>query len=163
MSETKIKLLVVDDEVRFLNTLTQRLSLRDFDVTPVTSGQEAVERAGEEEFDLALVDLKMPGMTGEVVLERLKERHPFIEVVILTGHGSIDSAVHCTQAGSYSYLQKPCETDELLEVLKEAYRKRMERLLEHDQEKMRELQRIATGESPLAILKRLKDLDTKRK
>ena len=163
MSESKIRLLVVDDEVRFLKTLTQRLSLRDFDVTPVTSGQEAIERARAQEYDLALVDLKMPGMSGEELLEKLKEQHPFVEVVILTGHASIDSAVQCTHAGSYSYLQKPCETDELLEVLKEAYKRRMERLLEHDQEKMAELQRIAVGESPMAILKRLKQLDAERK
>jgi len=163
MSESKIKLLVVDDEVRFLTTLTQRLSLRDFAVTPVTSGPEALDRAAEQEFDLALVDLKMPGMSGEEVLQRLKEDHPFIEVVILTGHGSIDSAVTCTQAGSYSYLQKPCETNELLEVLKEAYKRRLQRLLAHDQEKMNELQRVVVGESPLAILKRLKELDRKRR
>jgi len=157
----KIKLLVVDDEVRFLNTLTQRLSMRDFDVTPASSGQEAIERAREREFDLALVDLKMPGIPGEQVLEVLKQEHPFIEVIILTGHGSVDSAVHCTQAGSYSYLQKPCETEHLLEVLKEAYRRRVERLFQNDQKKLEELQRIATGQSPLAILKRLKELERK--
>jgi DNA-binding NtrC family response regulator len=157
----KIKLLVVDDEVRFLNTLTQRLSLRDFDVTPAASGQEAIDFAREREFDLALVDLKMPGIPGEQVLEVLKQEHPFIEVIILTGHGSVDSAVHCTQAGSYSYLQKPCETEHLLEVLKEAYRRRIERLFQNDQQKMEELQRIATGQSPLAILKRLKELERK--
>lgn len=159
--EEKIKLLVVDDEERFLRTLTQRLSLRDFDVTPVTSGQEAVNLAREQEFDLALVDLKMPGMTGEQVLESLKQEHPLMEVIILTGHGSIDSAVHCTQVGSYCYLQKPCETDELLEVLKNAYRRRLERKLEHDQERLGELARIAVGESPLRILARLKELDRK--
>jgi len=163
MSESKIKLLVVDDEVRFLTTLSQRLSLRDFAVTPVTSGQDALDQAAQQEFDLALVDLKMPGMSGEEVLQRLKEDHPLIEVVILTGHGSIDSAVACTQAGSYSYLQKPCETGELLEVLKQAYTRRMVRLLAHDQEKMAEIQRIAIGESPLAILKRLKALEAKRR
>jgi DNA-binding NtrC family response regulator len=157
----KIKLLVVDDEVRFLNTLTQRLSLRDFDVTAAASGQEAIDFAREREFDLALVDLKMPGIPGEQVLEVLKQEHPFIEVIILTGHGSVDSAVHCTQAGSYSYLQKPCETEHLLEVLKEAYRRRIERLFQNDQQKMEELQRIATGQSPLAILKRLKELERK--
>jgi DNA-binding NtrC family response regulator len=157
----KIKLLVVDDEVRFLNTLTQRLSLRDFDVTPATSGQEAIDIAREREFDLALVDLKMPGIPGEQVLEVLKQEHPFIEVIILTGHGSVDSAVHCTQAGSYSYLQKPCETEQLLEVLKEAYQRRVERLFQNDQQKLEELQRIATGQSPLAILKRLKELERK--
>ena len=155
----KIKLLIVDDEVRFLETLSKRLSIRDFDVTPVTNGTEALETARKQRFDLALVDLKMPGMTGEQLLEALKTEHPDIEVVILTGHGSIDSAVHCTQAGSYSYLQKPCETEELLSVLRDAYSKRVQRRLEIDTARMEEMLNMAVGESPLAVLRRLKEMD----
>ncbi len=155
----KIKLLIVDDEVRFLETLSKRLSIRDFDVTPVTNGTEALETARKQRFDLALVDLKMPGMTGEQLLDALKTEHPDIEVVILTGHGSIDSAVHCTQAGSYSYLQKPCETEELLSVLRDAYSKRVQRRLEIDTARMEELLNTAVGESPLAVLRRLKEMD----
>ena len=157
---TKIKLLVVDDEERFLNTITRRLSLRDFEVTPVSNGREAVEAARRQEFDLALLDLKMPGMSGEEVLDVLKREHPLTEVIILTGHGSIDSAVICTQAGSYSYLQKPCETEKLLETLKDAYQKRVQRKLQIDQAKMEEMLRLATGESPLGILRRLRDIES---
>ena len=156
---TKIKLLVVDDEERFLETLSKRLGMRDFDVTPVNSGQKAVELAREQDFDLALVDLKMPGMSGEEVLSALKKEHPLVEVIILTGHGSIDSAVECTQAGSYMYLQKPAETEELLRVLKDAYQRRIQRKLETNEAKMKELLKLATGDSPLAILRRLKELD----
>lgn len=159
----KIKLLIVDDEVRFLETLSKRLSIRDFDVTPVSSGVEAIKLAREKYFDLALLDLKMPGMTGEQVLEVIKAENPDIEVVILTGHGSIDSAVQCTQAGSYSYLQKPCETDELLSVLRDAYSKRVQRRLELDTAKMEEMLSAAVNESPLAVLRRLKELDDTKK
>lgn len=159
----KIKLLIVDDEVRFLETLSKRLSIRDFDVTPVSNGAEAIKLAREKYFDLALLDLKMPGMTGEQVLEVLKVENPDIEVVILTGHGSIDSAVQCTQAGSYSYLQKPCETDELLSVLRDAYSKRVQRRLELDTAKMEEMLSAAVNESPLAVLRRLKELDDTKK
>jgi DNA-binding NtrC family response regulator len=159
--ETKIKLLIVDDEVRFLETLAQRLTMRDFDVTAVTSGQEAVKLARKQEFDLALVDLKMPGITGEEVLSVLKAEHPFIEVIILTGHGSVDSAVQCTQAGSYGYLQKPSETADLLEVLKSAYQKRVQRKLEISQTKMEQLAKIALGDSPLGILRKLRELENK--
>lgn len=155
----KIKLLIVDDEVRFLETLSKRLSIRDFDVTPVTNGTEALETARKQRFDLALVDLKMPGMTGEQLLDALKSEHSDIEVVILTGHGSIDSAVHCTQAGSYSYLQKPCETEELLSVLRDAYAKRVQRRLEIDAARMEEMLNMAVGESPMAVLRRLKEMD----
>jgi DNA-binding NtrC family response regulator len=158
----KIKIMIVDDEERLLQTLAQRLRLRDFDVQTFNNGQEALVAARQEEFDLALVDLKMPGLSGEQVLNLLKEEHPLLEVIILTGHGSIPSAVHCTQAGSYNYLQKPCETDELLEVLKDAYQRRVQRKLQVDQEKMEMLLGIATGESPLGILRRLKNMDQGR-
>jgi len=157
--QNKIRLLAVDDEERFLKTLSDRLSLRDFDVTAVTSGAAALAAAREREFDLALVDLKMPGMSGEQLLEVLKQNHPFIEVIILTGHGSVDSAVQCTKLGSHSYLQKPCETGELLEVLKEAYRKRVARKLELGQERLEQLLATATGESPLGVLRRLREIE----
>jgi len=159
MSESKIKLLVVDDEVRFLTTLTQRLSMRDFAVTPVTSGQEALERAEEQEFDLALVDLKMPGMNGEQTLEMLKKEHQWMEVVILTGHGSIDSAVECTKSGAYSYLQKPCEWDQLLSVLTEAYKKKVMNKLNIREQKMNELLEMSTYSSPRALLERIRKMD----
>ena len=155
-----IRLLIVDDEVRFLQTLKERLQMRGFDVTAATSGTQAVEAARGTRFDLVLLDLKMPGMDGEEVLRILKEEHPLMEVIILTGHGSIQSAVDCTRAGSYSYLQKPCETDELLEVLKDAYHKRVQRQLDLDKEKVDELLRIAIGESPLGILRRLRELES---
>ena len=159
----KIRLLIVDDEERFLNTLSQRLALRDFEVKPVTSGQDALEAARNQPFDLALVDLRMPGMDGEEVLEHLKRDHPFLEVIILTGHGSIDSAVRCTAAGSYSFLQKPCRTEELLAVLLEAYRKRVQRLLELKDHEIAEIVQTSGTESPLGILRRLKELEEKRR
>ena len=99
----KIKLLIVDDEERFLRTLTQRLSLRDFDVTAVINGKDAIETAKKMEFELALVDLKMPGIDGEKVLELLKKNDPFIEVIILTGHGSLESSVACSKLGGIAF------------------------------------------------------------
>jgi len=157
----KIRLLVVDDEERFLDTLSRRLSLRDFDVTAFSSGAKAVEAARYTEFELALVDLKMPGMSGEEVLRTLKKEHPFIEVVILTGHGSVESAVDCVKAGSRHFLQKPAETETLLTVLKDAYEERLRKRLAADDEKTEQLQRIALGESPLGILRKMKELDAK--
>jgi DNA-binding NtrC family response regulator len=161
MAQNNIRLLIVDDEERFLKTISQRLSLRDFDVTPVGDGKTAVETARKQTFDLALVDLKMPGMGGEEVLDLLKKNDPFIEVVILTGHGSIDSAVYCTRHGSFGYLQKPCDTDELLQVLKNAYQKRVQRKLELSEEKLNSLLNMAVGESALGILRRLRELEAK--
>jgi ActR/RegA family two-component response regulator len=89
----KIKLLLVDDEKQFLETISTRLGMRDFDVTTANSGEEAIEAARKKEFEIALVDLNMPGIGGEKVLEILKREHKFMEVVILTGYGAIDSAI----------------------------------------------------------------------
>ncbi len=155
----KIRLLIVDDEERFLKTLTQRLGLRDFDVTPVDNGKAAIEVAEENVFDLALIDLKMPGMSGEQLLDVLKKNNPYLEVVVLTGHGSIDSAIFCTQHGSFGYLQKPCDTEELLRVLKNAYQKRVMRKLELSENKIDRLLNVAKGESALGILRRLREME----
>lgn len=154
-----IRLLIVDDEVRFLKTLASRLELRGFDVTTADNGKLALELARKQTFDLAILDLKMPGLSGEDVLEVLKRDHPFIEVIILTGHGSIDSAVQCTQAGSYRYLAKPCETDQLLQVLKDAYQQRVQRKMDMDQDRLEKLMESVQGESPLGILRRLREIE----
>ena len=99
--------------------------------------------------------LPMPERT----LEALKKEHAFMEVVILTGHGSMDSAVECTRKGAYHYLQKPCELEKLLEVLSDAYRVRIMNKRKLRQEQMDKLLGDARGESPLAILRKLKELD----
>ncbi|MDI6775788.1 MAG: response regulator [Syntrophales bacterium] len=159
----KIKLLVVDDEKQFLETISKRLSMRDFDVTPVSSGEEAIEAARKQEFETALVDLKMPGMGGEEVLEILKREHRFMEVVILTGYGSIDSAIKCTKAGVYGYLEKPCELETLLSVLREAYQRRVQNKLKFKDEKLKEIVSEVAPGSPLEILRKLKEMDRKLK
>ena len=156
-----VRLLIVDDEVRFVQSLARRLQLRGFAVATALSGSEALLAAEHQPFDVVLLDLKMPGMNGEDVLDRLKTDYPNTEVIILTGHGSIDSAVKCTQAGSHSYLQKPCETELLLEAIKDAYQRRVARKLHLDEASMEDLLRNATGQGPLGILKHLQELERK--
>jgi len=124
----RIKLLLVDDELQFLNALRQRLEFRDFEVTPVSSGSQALEALKQGEYEVALIDLKMPEMDGEELLYHLKNQDPFLEVVILTAHGSIDSAIRSTKQGAFSYLYKPCPMDTLLHTLKEAYLNRMKKI-----------------------------------
>jgi DNA-binding NtrC family response regulator len=160
---SNIKLLIVDDEVKFLESIAQRLQMRDFDVTTATNGPDAVEIAKEEKFDLALLDLKMPGMDGQQVLEILKREHRFLEVIILTGHGSVDSAVECTKLGAFSYLPKPYELDKLLEVLRQAYEARLNKKFQADSARMEKLAKIAQGSSPLGILRAMRELDDDQK
>jgi two-component system NtrC family response regulator len=155
----KIRLLLVDDETQFLETICKRLELRNFEVTPVSSGEEAIEVARKNEFEIALVDLKMPGMSGEQVLETLKKEHKFLEVIILTGHGSIDSAIRSTKLGAYYYLQKPCELEMLLQVLKEAYQKRIQKKHGYKDEELEKIISRMTTDSSLEILQNLKKLD----
>jgi len=159
MAKEKINLLLVDDEEQFLRSTTKRLEVRDFNVIAVTSGDKAIEAAREHPIDIALVDLKMPGMDGEETLRILKAEHQWMEVVILTGHGSIDSAVECTKDGAYSYLQKPCELDRLLEMLTEAYKKKVMNKMKIREEKMDELLKMSASRSTLAMLEKIKEMD----
>jgi len=163
MAEKKIKLLIVDDEVKFLNSIAQRLEMRGFDVTKASNGQEAVTAAGSGKFDLALLDLKMPGMDGTEVLTILKREHKYLEVIILTGHGSMDSAVECTKLGAFSYLPKPYELEKLLDTLKQAYQARLNKKFQTDQERMEKIARLATGSSALGILREMRKLDDEEK
>ena len=158
-----IKLLIVDDEIKFLNSIAKRLEMRDFDVTKATNGQEALEIAGREKFDLVLLDLKMPGLNGKQVLEILKREHKFLEVIIITGHGSLDSAVECTRLGAFDYLPKPYELESLLEKLQKAYEARLEKKFKADQERLEKIGKLATGHSALSILRELRKLDDEEK
>ncbi|UCF36383.1 MAG: response regulator [Acidobacteriota bacterium] len=176
----QIKLLIVDDEVRFLDSIAHRLELRDFDVTKASSGTEAIKAAEGGGFDLALLDLKMPGMNGQEVLQILKRQHQFLEVIILTGHGSFDSAVECTKLGAFSYLSKPYELEKLLEVLKQAYEVRLKKKFLSDQQRIAQIEAISAQADPqtlvtqirkqmaekptlLSILRELRKLDDERK
>ena len=161
--EKQIKLLIVDDEVKFLDSIAERLDMRGFDVTKATNGKDAIEAAKNKKYDLALLDLKMPGIDGKEVLEILKRDHKYIEVIILTGHGSLESAVECTKLGAFGYLPKPYELDKLLEILKEAFQTRLQKKFERDQERLDKLYSIATGNSPLAILREMRELDNDEK
>ena len=158
-----IRLLIVDDEVRFVDSIGRRLEMRGFDVTKAYNGQEAVDTSRGAKFDLALLDLKMPGMDGKQVLDILKREHKHLEIIILTGHGSLDSAVDCTKLGAYGYLPKPYEFDKLLDVLREAYQARLTKKFDADQTRMEKIAKIAMGQSALGILRELRELDDDEK
>lgn len=160
--ERRIKLLIVDDEGGFLEAIATRLRKRGFEVFTAGNGQDALELARRERFDLALLDLKMPGMDGGQVLQELRREHRFIEAIILTGHGTLDSAVALTKLGAFGYLPKPYELDLLVGKLQEAYEARLKRKFDADLERMEEIRRLAEGESPLGILRRLAQLDDER-
>ena len=156
----KINIMLVDDEEVFLESMKKRLEMRGFEVIPASNGETALEAADAHDFDIALVDLKMPGMSGEEVLSELKKKHPLLEVIILTGHGSIESAVECTQEGAYKYLQKPYEFDKLIETLIEAYKSRLINKTMIEREKIEA--GLKTAVTPLDILRRLREFDQEK-
>ncbi len=157
--DNKIRLLIVDDEVEFVETIAERLEQRDFVVSMAHGGDEALAIAKREKFDLALVDIKMPGMDGKQLLDSLKKEHKFLEVIMLTGFGSVDSAFECSKLGAFSYQTKPFDLENLLLILKDAFTARMENKFKHDEERAQRLADIARGSSPLGILRAMKDLD----
>ena len=161
--EKKIKLLIVDDEEDFLKSIAERIGMRDFDVTTATEGKLAIKVAKKGKFDVAILDMKMPGMDGMELLQILKKKHKFLEVIILTGYGAIDSAVEATKLGAYSYLEKPYDFEKLLEVLKKAYEARLRKKFEHDKKRMEELEMLRMGSSPIGILRSLMHMDDDEK
>jgi DNA-binding NtrC family response regulator len=119
--------LLVDDEVAFVETLVKRLKKRDVRVDFAHSGQGALDKlaaSAPTKTDVVILDVKMPGMNGLETLARIKEEHPLIEVIMLTGHATVESAIEGMKRGAFDYLMKPCEVDLLMEKLKEATEKK---------------------------------------
>lgn len=158
-----MNVLIVDDDKEFLTTIAERLGMREFNVTTVTEGKLAIKAAKKDHFDVAIVDMKMPGMDGMELLKILKKRHKFLEVIILTGYVSIDSAVEATKLGAYSYMEKPYDFEKLLARLRQAYEERLKKKFEHDQQRMKEIETLAMGSSPMGILKSMMRLDDDEK
>ena len=113
-------LLLVDDEVPFVETMTKRLSKRQLVVLPAYSGREALEKLGKNAVDVVILDVKMPGLDGIETLREIKKAHPLVEVIMLTGHATVETAVEGMRLGAFDYLMKPCEIEELLAKVKEA-------------------------------------------
>jgi len=109
-----IRLLIVDDEVGFANVLSKRLFKRDISSVQVNSGSEAIQALRGQDFDLALLDLKMEDMNGIEVLIMFKRMVPEMPVIMLTGHGCEESAKEGLSIGAYDYLIKPCKLEDLI-------------------------------------------------
>lgn len=117
------KVLLVDDEREFVQTLSERLEMRDLGAAVVYDGEEALSFVDEEEPEVMVLDLKMPGVDGLEVLRRVKSEHPNVEVIVLTGHGSKEVEKQCLEMGACAYLEKPVDIETLTRTMKEAYSK----------------------------------------
>ncbi|MBU1172017.1 MAG: response regulator [Proteobacteria bacterium] len=135
----KIRLLLVDDEQEFTDTLKQRLEIRDFSVNVAYSGEQALSQFNQDETDVIILDVLMPGISGIETLERFKTSAPLVEVIMLTGNATVENAIQGMKKGAYDYLMKPVETELLVEKINEAYK------IKHDHEeriRQAEIQRI---------------------
>jgi DNA-binding NtrC family response regulator len=116
----QIKLLIADDELEFASTLVARLELRNFQVTMVNTGQDAIQAVEQDFPDLLILDLKMPDLDGLEVLAILREKYPNLKVIILTGHGSFDAGREGMELGACDYIMKPVDLNRLIEAVKTA-------------------------------------------
>jgi len=118
----RFKILVVDDETDFLETIVARLKKRKMDATGVVSGEAAIELLKNELFDVILLDVKMPGgIDGIEALREIKNIQPLAEVVMLTGHASMETSIEGMKLGAFDYLLKPMKLENLLEKMTEAF------------------------------------------
>jgi DNA-binding NtrC family response regulator len=118
------KILLVDDETLFTNNMSKLLNSRGYRVTAVNSGDAAIQELEKQDFDVVVLDLKMPGMDGITTLKEIKKLDLFTQTLILTGHGSIDTALEAVKLGAYDYLTKPCEIDDLVAKIEGAWGKK---------------------------------------
>ena len=121
----KAKLLLVDDEKPFLDTITKRLEKRELSVSAVYSGKEALnELENNTSIEVIILDVKMPGMDGIETLEEIKKRFPLVEVIMLTGHATVETAIDGMKVGAFDYLMKPCDIDVLVTKVEDAATKK---------------------------------------
>jgi DNA-binding NtrC family response regulator len=121
----KPRLLIVDDEIPFTANLLKLLSRKGYEVSVVNDGYSALRIIEEQEFDVVILDQKMPGIDGVTTLKELKKKRPHLEVIMLTGHGSIESGVQGLQLGAFNYVMKPITFPELLEQIVHAYERKI--------------------------------------
>lgn len=113
MNKKRIRVLLIDDEEEFANTLAERLELRGYDTKTAVSGEDGLNLMNGESFDIAVLDLMMPGMNGLDTLRRIKSQTPDLPVVLLTGHGSTKEGMEGMRLGAFDYLMKPLDIKDL--------------------------------------------------
>ena len=139
MSKTRI--LLVDDEAPFIETMSKRLMKRNLVVECSYSGTEALARLEKgEDLDVVILDVKMPGMDGISTLREIKRMRPLVEVIMLTGHGTLESGIEGMKLGAFDYLTKPCDIDKLMAKIQEAAEAKSQREEKITQARIRDIE-----------------------
>ena len=121
----KLKLMIVGDEERFLATTQKLLQKKGVDVVTASSGADALEKLRAHSVHVVILDVKMPGMDGVATLREIKQQFPMVEVIMLTGHATVESAVEGLKTGAVDYLMKPADLDQILEKANDAFSRRI--------------------------------------
>jgi len=135
----KIKVLIVDDEEDFRDILSQRMIARGFDVEAAESGFKALEMAAEASYDAIILDLAMPEMDGLETLKKLLENNPALQVIMLTGQGTIQQGVEAVKMGAADFLEKPAEIEALVSKIEAAHSKKVDRFDEELNKKISDI------------------------
>jgi DNA-binding NtrC family response regulator len=143
------RIMIVDDEESFANSLAERLKLRDYDITVSYSGNDALEKIKKFNFDVIVLDVAMPEINGIDALREVKGITPLTEVIMLTGHATVETAIEGMKLGAIDYLIKPCEIEDLVEKINKAYNRKNEH-----EERIREAHVKEIISSPMSVLKK---------
>jgi DNA-binding NtrC family response regulator len=140
MSEgTGPRVLLVDDEEKFLEVLSQRLGTRGVDAETSTSGEEALVKIKNRNFDAIVLDVMMPGIGGIETLKRIRKENPEVQIIMLTGRGTVDKAVEAMKEGAIEFLEKPADINKLLDKIGEAKEKKILLVMKNIEEKVKGL------------------------
>ena len=143
----KARLLIVDDEEQFVEALSERLSMRDYDVTTSLTGEDAIEKVTNFNFDVVILDVRLPGIDGTEVLHEIKNLKPLTEVIMLTGHGTVVMAIEGMKLGAFDFLMKPCETEDLTLKIDKAHDRKAEQ-----EDRIRAAKISHSASSPRSVL-----------
>lgn len=138
-SQLAAKVILVDDEEEFIDLMSQRLETRGLKVVAVTSGEKAVAMAHDQKFDVAVVDLAMPGIDGIETLKQIKARRPDMEVIMLTGHATVQSGIEAMKHGASDFLEKPVDLNVLMEKIQAAKQVRTDALKKKSSDEMKNI------------------------
>jgi DNA-binding NtrC family response regulator len=144
----KPKMMLVDDEERFLSTTRKLLERKSFDVLTASSGAQALEMLRTNPVHVVILDVKMPGMDGVATLREIKRQFPMVEVIMLTGHATVESAIEGLKSGAVDYLMKPADLEDIIEKATDAFNRRV-----NIEEKIRVARMRSLMKSPREILK----------
>jgi DNA-binding NtrC family response regulator len=135
--KTGPRVLLVDDEEKFLDVLSQRLGTRGIDAETSTSGEEALVKIKNKNFDAIVLDVMMPGIGGIETLKRIRKEYPELQIIMLTGQGTVGKAVEAMNEGAIDFMEKPADINKLMDKISEAKEKRVLLVMENIEEKVK--------------------------